>query len=143
MAKKLAIVFGIIFVLVGALGFIGGLGIVGASGVFETNTLHDIVHLLTGVVLLVVAFMSPGASALWLKIIGVVYLVVAILGFLLVPSGGSLLGLIDTNLSDHILHIVLGVVLFLAGMYAGKGESMAAPMSSMPSNSSSMGGGTM
>ena len=126
MAKKLALVFGIVFILVGILGIVGS-PIVGATGIFETNSLHDIVHLLVGIVLLAVAVMAPASSAMWLKIFGVVYLVIAVLGFLLVPSGGELLGLVHTNMSDHVLHVVLAVVLFLAGHLAGKNSS-SAPM---------------
>ena len=124
MAKKLALVFGIVFILVGILGIVGS-PIVGATGIFETNSLHDIVHLLVGIVLLAVAVMAPAHSALWLKIFGVVYLVIAVLGFLLVPSGGELLGLVHTNMADHVLHVVLAVVLFLAGHLAGKSSSSA------------------
>lgn len=146
MAKKLAIVFGIVFVLVGIMGFIGT-GIVGPMGAFETNTLHDIVHLLIGVVLLAVAFTAPSNSALWLKIMGVVYFAIAVLGFLIVPAGGELLGLVHMNSADHILHIVLAVALFVAGMMGGKGMQ-SAPMASAPapapmpssSDNGSMGG---
>lgn len=138
MAKKLAIVFGIVFVLVGILGMVGT-GIVGPMGAFETNTLHDIVHLLVGVVLLAVAFMAAESSALWLKIMGVIYVVLAVLGFLTISSGGELLGLVHMNSADHILHLVLGVVLFAAGQFGGKSSApMAMPMSTPP-----MGGGTM
>ena len=142
MAKKLAIVFGVVFVLVGAMGMIGT-PIAGPMGIFETNSLHDIVHLLFGIILLVVAFMAPGRSALWLKILGVVYLVLAVLGFLLIPGGGELLGLVHMNSADHLLHIVLGIVLFVAGMMGGKGMQ-SAPMAQAPapapSNGGSMGG---
>lgn len=126
MSKKLAMVFGIVLVLVGILGFVGGAGIVGPTGVFATDTLHDIIHLVVGLVLLAVALMSPSASALWLKIFGVVFLVLAVLGFLLVPSGGMLLGLVEVNMMDHILHLVLGIVFFGAGYYGSK-SSMSAP----------------
>ncbi len=147
MAKKLAIVFGVVFVLVGAMGMVGT-GIVGPMGLFETNSLHDIVHLLVGIVLLGVAFMAPASSGTWLKIFGVVYLVIAILGFLLVPGGGELLGLVHTNVADHLLHIVLGIVLYVAGMMGAKGTQSAPMMTSAPapapmpssSDNGSMGG---
>lgn len=142
MAKKLAIVFGVVFVLVGVLGMVGT-GIVGPMGIFETNTIHDVVHLLVGIVLLGVAFMSPASSGTWLKVFGVVYLAIAVLGFLLVPSGGMLLGLVQTNAADHLLHIVLGIVLYLAGMMGGKGMQtapMAQAPAPAPSNGGSMGG---
>jgi hypothetical protein len=126
MAKKLAIVFGIVFVLVGVLGMMDT-SIVGSMGIFETNSLHNYVHLLVGIILLAVALMAPGMSALWLKIFGVVYFLLAVLGFLLIPSGGDLLGLVTMNTADHVLHAVLGIVLFLAGK-SGSSSAPAMPM---------------
>jgi hypothetical protein len=124
MAKKLAYVFGVIFVLVGLLGFVSN-PLVGAGAMFETDLMHNLVHLLFGVILLVVAWKAAEKSALWLKILGVVYLVLAILGFLMVSEGGMLLGLVSTNAADHWLHIVLGIVLVGAGFYAKKGMAQA------------------
>lgn len=121
MAKTLAMVFGIVFVLVGILGFVPN-PLVGATGIFETNLMHDLVHLVFGIILLVVAFKAPMKSALWLKILGLVYLIIAVLGFVMVPGGGLLLGLVHTNDADHWLHIVLGIVL-LAGGFAGKSNA--------------------
>lgn len=114
MAKTLAIIFGIIFVLVGILGFVPN-PLVGSGAIFDTNHLHDLVHLIIGLILLAVAFMAPSQSGLWLKILGVIYLLVAILGFVLVPAGGLLLGILQTNTADHWLHVVLGIVLLAAG----------------------------
>lgn len=128
MAKKLAILFGVVFVLVGILGFVSN-PLVGPTGIFETDMMHNLVHILFGLILLVVAFAAAGKSALWLKILGVVYLVLAVLGFVTVSSGGELLGLVHTNGADHWLHVVLGVVLLVAGFAGKKGSSMpAAPM---------------
>lgn len=124
MAKTIALVFGVIFVLVGLLGFVPN-PLVGMEGIFETDAMHNIVHLLFGIILLFVALKAAGKSALWLKILGAVYLVLAILGFLMVPEGGALLGFVHANHADHWLHVVLGVVLLAAG-FMGKGSS--APM---------------
>lgn len=117
MAKTLALVFGVVFVLVGILGWVTN-PLVGVGAIFETNHLHDLVHLAFGLILLAVAFMAPMKSGLWLKILGVVYLLLAVLGFILVPDGGMLLGLVTTNMADHLLHIVLGIVLLVAGFVA-------------------------
>jgi len=133
MARTLAIVFGVVFVLVALLGFMNS-GIAGETGLFMTNTLHDLVHLLFGVILLVVAFTAPARSATWLTILGVVYLVLAVLGFLLVGDSGELLGLVLMNQADHWLHVVLGVVLILAGR-AGNGRTTS---TSMPMSGPSM-----
>jgi hypothetical protein len=48
-----------------------------------------------------------------LKIIGVVYAIVAVLGLLM--GGDMLLGMIAMNTADHWLHVVLAVVILLAG----------------------------
>ena len=114
MAKTLAIIFGVIFVLVGLLGFVPN-PLVGANALFDTNTTHDLVHLIIGIVLLLVAFYASAQSALWLKIIGAIYLVVALLGFF---TASPLFGLVEVNDADNWLHIVLGIVLIAAGYWA-------------------------
>lgn len=135
MAKTLALVFGIVFVLVGLLGMFVPNPLVGPGALFDTNQAHDIVHLLFGIILLVVAFAAPMKSALWLKILGVIYLIVALAGFVMAPGGGMLFGLIEANDADHWLHILLGIVLLLAG-FMGKGG--AKNMGSMPMAGSQM-----
>ena len=133
MAKKLAIVFGVVFVLVGLAGFVPN-PLVGAGALFDTNLLHDLVHLAFGLILLVVAYVAGGKSAFWLKILGVVYLLIAVLGFLLVPNGGDLLGLVTTNLADHLLHVILGVVLLVVGFLGAGGSKPSAPAMPAPSS---------
>ena len=128
MAKKLLWVFGVVFVLVGLLGWVSN-PIVGVGAIFDTNTAHDLVHLLIGVVFILVALFAPMKASLALKVVGVVYLLVAILGFLMVPAGGALLGFIETNVADHWLHVVLGVLILAAGFMTGeKKMMMAKPM---------------
>jgi hypothetical protein len=133
MAKTLAIIFGVVFVLVGILGFIQN-PIVGMDGIFVTNHAHDLVHLLFGVILLVVAFVAAARAGLWMIILGVIYLVLAVVGFVMVPHGGNLLGFVATNDADHWLHIVLGVVLIVLGIVAKgkKPAAMAAPAPAAP-----------
>jgi hypothetical protein len=134
MAKTLAIIFGVVFVLVAILGFVNS-GIAGENGIFQTNMLHDLVHLLFGLILLVVAFTNEARSAAWLRILGVVYLVLAVLGFLLIGDGGELLGLVLMNEADHWLHVVLGVVLILASMAGGRRAGVGG---GMPTSTPSM-----
>ena len=115
MTKTLAKVFGVVFLLVGVLGFVSN-PIVGQVGFFHANVAHDLVHILLGIVLL--ACSKNGAqAATWLKIVGIVYLVVALLGFIMTPYMGmtNLLGFVSINGADNWLHVVLGVVLFLSG----------------------------
>ena len=120
MAKTFALVFGIVFLLVGVLGYIEN-PIVGEDALFHSTGVHNIVHLVSGLVLVGVALGAAASSALVLKVLGVVYLLVAILGFLGV-GGDMILGIIDNTAADNWLHLVLGVVLLGAGLKGGKGD---------------------
>lgn len=121
MAKKLAIIFGIVFVLVGLLGFVSN-PIVGmnAEAYFLTDAVHNIVHLLIGVLLLVAGAKSESAAASSMKIFGIVYLVLFLNGLV---DENTLLGFVTQNAHDTWLHLVLGIVLLIAG-FTAKGNSM-------------------
>ena len=80
-------------------------------GIFEVDTLHNIIHLATGLV----AFWAAASVAnarLFFKIFGLVYALVTILGF---TMDGDVLGLIHTNMADNLLHLVIAVVALYAG----------------------------
>lgn len=119
MAKKLAMFFGIVFVLVGLLGFVPN-PIVGPNGYFVTNTAHDFLHILVGAILLSLGYVSEHAAKLALYGTGAAYLLLAVLGF--VQMGGSsevmLLDAVHVNHNDNWLHVVLGVVLIVSGLAA-------------------------
>ncbi len=127
MAKTLAMIFGIVFILVGALGFINN----PILGMFEVDAIHNVVHILLGIWLVAAARnMSPKAAPMAMKTVGIIYLVLAVLGFILVPESGKLLGIVTMNGADNWLHVVLGVVLLIAGMSTNKSMPMqSTPMS--------------
>jgi hypothetical protein len=126
MAKTILYVFGTIFTLVGILGFFIASPLL---GIFEVNALHNAIHLVTGIIMLAVAFMWEGSSRMVAQIFGVVYALVAILGF--VMGEGMLLGLIPINMEDNILHTAVALVLLYAGFMARdmQASSMGASMS--------------
>lgn len=142
MAKTLAIVLGIVVILVGLLGFVAN-PIVGDSGMFMTNAATDVLYIILGLILVGVALWATAQSALWLKIVGVVYLLVAVLGFVM---SSPLLGVFAVNMMTTWLHVVLGVVLLVVG-FMGKGAMKSAPMPaaapSMPPSNPPMGGSSM
>lgn len=112
-AKNAAMVLGIVFVIVGALGFIPN-PIVGPAGIFMTNDVHNWIHIGSGIVLLLGVYSGIGPS-LALKIIGVLYAIVAVLGFVLPMPDSMMLGMIGMNMADKWLHVVLAIVLLYAG----------------------------
>jgi len=111
-AKNISMLLGIVFLVVGVLGFLPN-PIVSPGGIFAVNELHNIVHILSGIALVLGATLLSGSASLILKIFGIVYLLVAILGF--VMPGNYLLGLILINDADRWLHLVLAIVILGAG----------------------------
>ncbi|MHB1086960.1 MAG: DUF4383 domain-containing protein [Minisyncoccota bacterium] len=131
MAKKLALAVGVILTAVGVLGFVPGVTSADGLllGIFEVDTMHNVVHILTGVLALLAAMGSGAYGGLYFKVFGVVYALVAALGL---AMGSPILGLISANMADHVLHIALAAVFLYAG-FGMKSES-APVMSSMSSN---------
>lgn len=108
-------VMGAVFVVIGLLGFVMN----PILGLFGVNALHNIVHLLSGIVLLAVGFMNNGVYArVTNQVFGVVYLLVAILGFLSLGFIVDLLGLDAEGAApvwDNVLHLLLAVVFLAVG----------------------------
>ena len=120
MLKKIAIAFGIIFIVVGLAGFVSALAPDGRLlGYFEVNAAHNAVHIGTGIVALIVGFASGKAARMFFQIFGVIYALVAVLGF--VMANQPLLGIVANNAADTWLHVLIAVV----ALYLGFGMKAA------------------
>ena len=128
MAKTMAWVVGMVFVLLGILGFIPN-PIVGMEGVFMTNAAHNIIHLVSGIYLIIAAMQSIRAAKMAFKVVGIVYLLVTILGFLTIGASGmgSLLGLVSMNAADNYFHLVLTAVFLALGFMGADTKTAAMP----------------
>lgn len=121
-ARLYATLVGGTLVVVGIIGFFysasfGSPGDVDdVFGIFGVNAWHNIVHILTGAIGLLVAGYAAREYALYL---GIVYIAIAVWGFI-VGSGDSILGFIPVNTEDNFLHLVLGAL--------GVGAAMATPI---------------
>jgi hypothetical protein len=114
MLKRLATIFGVMFVAVGVLGFVPAVTPNGMLlGIFSVNDLHNAIHLASGAVALWVGFTSENVSRLYFKIFGVVYGAVTVLGLFYMDQ--PLLGLIAHNMADMALHFVIAA----AALYLG------------------------
>lgn len=107
MLGKLAYVFGLFFVVVGVLGFVPSVTVDNQLfGVFHVNALHNVVHVVTGIAGLAAGFY--GFPKVFFQVLGVVYLVLAVLGFYY--GAQPILGLVANNSADTVLHLVVGAV---------------------------------
>lgn len=117
MLKKIALVWGIIFVLVGIAGFIPGITTTNSAGMhlliglFMVGALHNIIHLATGIVSLATSNSERNAR-LYFQIFGVIYALVTIIGFI---QGDTVLGLFGINMADNFLHLVITLVALYLG----------------------------
>lgn len=126
-AQILALLFGVVFLLVGVAGFIPGvtanfdqLSLLGTEsdadllGIFRVSVLHNIVHLLFGVGIIAAA--REGWSLAYLLGGGLVYVVVSAYGFVI--EHGSDANFLPVNTADNFLHVALAVALLGAGVVA-------------------------
>jgi Domain of unknown function (DUF4383) len=115
MAKTVAKILGIVFILVGIIGFFAH----GLLGAHLTNA-HNVIHLVSGVIALYFGFAgSLGGAKMFCIIFGIVYALLGVCGFLLGVGPDRMfdaLGALGVHLGtmDHIIHILLGII-FLAG----------------------------
>lgn len=108
-----ALGIGAVLTLVGILGFIF-VPIQGQLfGIFGVNTLHNAVHLVTGIAGLAAGYFAAGAfSDGYNKYGGLTYLLIAIL-WLVVPA--FLNQLLNIGLADTLLHFGLAIILAAVG----------------------------
>jgi len=124
--QSLAALVGVVFLLVGVLGFIpgitthyGDLSFAGHDsgakllGIFQVSILHNIVHLLFGIVGIALAKTVSGARNFLIGG-GAVYLALWLLG--IVGAGDW----IPSNTADNWLHFVLGIGMIGLGFVAGR-----------------------
>jgi Domain of unknown function (DUF4383) len=121
-----ALVVAIVFLLVGVLGFIPGITTnygdmtfaghhsdARLLGVFQVSVLHNIVHLLFGVVGLAMARTAQAART-YLIAGGAIYLVLWLYGLIVGQDTGP--NFVPLNPADDWLHLVLGLGMIALGL---------------------------
>ena len=122
-AKTICIAFGSVFLLVGMLGFFPN-PLVSSKGIFETNTMHNFVHLLTGAAFLLGSVVLEGKDRSTLHAVTAAYWGVALLEFL--TDGNMLLGLVHINEADRWLHLGLAIAMVIAVIGAVRSSTQLA-----------------
>ena len=120
--RHFALVFGIVFLLIGLAGFIPGLLADPAAdepalaieaargrlmGLFPVNVVHDLIHVIFGI-WGVVAYRSFAAARVYAKAVAVIYAVLVVMGF--IPILNTTFGLAPIYGHDIWLHALLAIV---------------------------------
>ena len=129
--QRAAVVAGTLFMVVGIAGFVPGIttdydamafaGHHSAArlfGVFEVSVLHNVLHLVFGILALALAPTFNGARGFLLGS-GVAYLALWIYGLVVAPD--STANFVPVNTADNWLHLGLGAALLAAGLLLGRG----------------------
>jgi uncharacterized protein DUF4383 len=115
MAKTVCKILGVVFVLVGIVGFLSP-GLLGA----HLSPAHNVVHIVSGLIALYFGFSGSlsGAKAFSL-VFGIVYLGLGILGMALGsgPEHLWMVGPLHLGQVDHGIHLLLGVVFLAGGLF--------------------------
>lgn len=119
--QRVAQIFGWVFVVVAVVGFVASQGSMEdhpdlapkALGLFPVNFLHNMVHLAFGI-WGIVAARSWNAARTYCQAGGVIYLVLAVLGFI----APTTFGLMPIGGNDIWLHVLLGAGLAYFGFTA-------------------------
>jgi hypothetical protein len=107
------------FIVIGILGFVPAIAPDGMLlKIFHVNAAHNVVHLATGIVALLCAMSGAGAARTFFQIFGIVYAIVAILGF--VKGDDINIWIISNNVADTCLHVVIAVVSLFLGFGTAK-----------------------
>jgi hypothetical protein len=141
--QKVSLGFGIVFLLVGIAGFIPGLTtgtltfagpMSGAKliGLFQVSVLHNIVHLLYGLVGIVAAA-NRTLARYYLIWGGVLYLLLFVYGLIVEGTTGGA-NFVPVNDPDNWLHFALGVIMSGMGLFVGRSAPTDVPGQSRPSS---------
>ena len=115
MAKTIALVLGVVFILVGLVGFAAP-NLLGA----HLSTSHSLIHVISGAISLYFGWMgSLSGARLFCLIFGVVYLLLGIVGFFVGAGDDRMWDVIPGSLMlgtmDHVIHVVFGLVYLVGG----------------------------
>ena len=118
MAKTVCKILGVVFLLVGLIGFFAPT-LLSA----HLSPAHNVVHIVSGAIALYMGFAGSlsGAKAFCL-VFGIVYLALGILGMALGTGAERMwmLGPLHFGTADHGIHILLGVIFLAGGLFTKK-----------------------
>ena len=150
LAQWFCLIVGPTLILVGLLGFLAEAKFDTATGgdpgqldgedfiIFEVNGWHNVVHLASGLLLLVGAFRHAAAKSVALAF-GVIYAAVAVIGLV---DGKDIFDIVPVDREDNVLHIVLAVTALAVGLISTQDRERAGDVGRGEATGPVAGGGT-
>ena len=116
-ARMFALVFGVVYLLVGLLGFTASASMADANllGLFPVNLMHNIVHIAIGVWGLL-SYRSLTGAVTYARGLAIVYALLTILG--IIPATNRLFGLAPLYGNDIWLHALTAAIAAYFGWMA-------------------------
>ena len=114
MVKSLAVLIGLAFMAAGIVGFIPGL--TRDEMLFHTlhvDVIHNVAHIIIGMILLFAGLGSVRASRLSFRVFGIIYAILGIWGLIVAPR--HILWIVFDSRSEAWLRIVIGVIFLFLG----------------------------
>jgi hypothetical protein len=115
MAKTVCKILGVLFLLVGVIGFVSP-NLLNA----HLSPIHNVIHIVSGAIALYFGFAGTLSGAkVFSLVFGVVYLALGILGLALGTGADKMwmVGPLHLGQSDHGIHILLGVIFLVGGLF--------------------------
>ncbi|HJP95037.1 MAG TPA: DUF4383 domain-containing protein [Pyrinomonadaceae bacterium] len=117
MAKTVCKILGVIFLIVGIAGFVSP-HLLGA----HLTPAHNVIHIVSGAIALYFGFAGTlSAAKIFCLVFGVVYLALGILGMALGTGSDRIWNLVPPTVvfgqADHGIHILLGVIFLVGGLF--------------------------
>ncbi len=112
MLRTMSLLFGLAFVAIGIAGYMPAFTSNGLLfGIYEVDSMHNIVHIVSGIIALLAAAKASYAK-LYFQVFGLLYGATAVIGFW---HAGDIFGMIHVNTADNILHTVIAVIALYFG----------------------------
>jgi hypothetical protein len=131
--QRAALIVGVVFILVGVLGFIPGITTnydtmdfaahhseAKLLGIFQVSILHNLVHLAFGIAGLALS-RTASQARLFLLAGGAIYLVLWLYGMLI--DHDSAANFVPVNTADNWLHLALGLGMIALGVLLTRGRN--------------------
>ena len=118
-ARIIALITGSLFIAIGLIGFTDN-PFFGASpdALFHSDVMQNAIYIGSGALFIFLAVIAPEAISTFLIMLACIYLLIAILGFIDIGTGGNgnVLGFLQMNEYGNVLYLALGLFMLISGI---------------------------